>query len=151
MKAALYLILACWLGVGSGYAQPTNEAVPANLLAVKIWSPRNNAQFDAPATMHINTYVNLRGQGKDGDFVLVSFYVNTNMFLGSKKALWHGVIRPHVLPGQAMPMYVVAPGFWPADLVWSNVPAGRYSLTATATFTNQLPAVSDPVKITVAP
>jgi hypothetical protein len=154
MKVALILSFVCWLGVGGSYAQPTNgtpKEAPANLLAVDIWSPRDGAQYDAPATVHISTFVSLRGQGKEGDFVLVSFYANTNMSLGSKKSLWHGVIRPHVLPGQAMPMYMVAPGFWPADMVWSNVPAGRYTLMAVATFTNQFSAVSKPVNITVTP
>jgi hypothetical protein len=121
-----------------------------NSLAVQIWSPSRGEIFHAPATIHINAYVTLNAPVHAGDFVAVEFFANTND-LGSGKCVWHDAMRPQPRPGQPTPMYVIAPGFSPAQLDLSNMPAGGYALTTRATFTNGISAISAPVNITVLP
>ena len=147
------LVLFCLSLVCSSPAQTTGPASAdgsTNLLAVRIWSPPPGKIFHAPVTVHINAYVTLNAPVHAGDFVAVEFFVNTN-HLGSGKCVWHDAMRPLVHPGQPTPMYVVAPGFSPAQLDWSNAPSGDHALTAQATWTNGVSAVSAPVNVTVLP
>ena len=119
-----------------------------NQLSVRLWLPRTN-DLQAPATINIQAYVQMQEQGlKAGDFVNVEFFANSKS-IGSAKAVWHDMIRPHAAPGSAVPMWIMAAGFYPAQWTWKDVPAGDYSLTARATWTNGLSAVSAPVPVTV--
>ena len=110
----------------------------------------NNATFHAPATIDIFAYIELRPNPRAGDAVKVEFFANTN-HLGSGKAIWHDEIRPKEIPGQAVPLHILAAQFYPAEYVWKKVPAGIYTLTARATWTNGLSAVSAPLNVTVLP
>jgi hypothetical protein len=106
--------------------------------------------FHAPARIDFMAYIELNPHLHAGDSVPVEFFSNTNR-LGSGTAVWHDVIRPESRPGQATPMWVMAAGFYPAEFSWNKVPPGVYSVTAKATWTNGLSAVSAPLKVTVLP
>jgi hypothetical protein len=153
MKAALASVLFCWLAAGSGFAQPASSPATGGLvdpLAVQIWPRPGREVFRAPANIPIGAYVTLRAPAHAGEVVNVEFFANTNS-LGSRQSVWHDAIRPPSTSGQAMPMFIMAPGFYPARLVWSNAPAGSYVLMTRATGTNGLSAVSPPVNLTVLP
>ena len=143
------ILLAC--SACCGLAQvPNAPANTTNELSVQLWAP-HPADIKAPATINLQAYVKLDDSGlKAGDSINVQFFSNSKP-LGSDKAIWHDMIRPHVKPGQAVPMWVEAAGFYPAKCSWQDVPAGSYSVTAQATWTNGLSAVSAPVTVTVLP
>ena len=150
MKTFLISILLAW-SVCSGLAQaPFESANTTNELSVWLWVPKS-ADLKAPATINLQAYVQLRDSGlKAGDCVNVQFFSNSKP-LGSDKAVWHDMIRPHAKPGQAVPMWVMAAGFYPAKCSWQDVPAGNYSVTARAAWTNGLSAVSAQVTVSVLP
>lgn len=150
MKAFLILILLGWF-ICSGLAQaPSESKNNTNELSVWLWAP-HPAALKAPATINLQAYVRSHDSGlKAGDDVNVQFSANSKL-LGSDKAVWHDMIRPQPKPGQAMPMWVMAAGFYPAKWSWQNVPAGNYSVTARATCTNGLSAVSASVAVVVLP
>jgi len=104
----------------------------------------------APATIDIQAYVRMRDERlRAGDAMNVEFFANSKS-IGSARAVWHDMIRPHAKPGQAVPMWIMPPGFNPAQWTWKDVPAGDYSLTAQATWTNGFSAISPAVSVTVA-
>jgi hypothetical protein len=116
----------------------------------------NNAVFTAPAKIDLMGYVRLHPEPGVGDVVRVDFFADGKR-LGSGKAVWHGEIGPppgkwYLLgPPPAESMHILAAQFYPAEFVWKRVPAGIYVLTATATWTNGITAVSAPLKATVLP
>jgi len=153
MKTSLIPVLCCWLIASNSFAQPSSssgQAGTTDKLSVQLWPQLSREVFHAPATVRIAAYVTVRAPAHAGDFIGVEFFANTNN-LGSSKSFWHGAIRPQTRSGQPTPMYVIAPGFSPANFIWTNVPAGQYTLTARATCTNGLSAVSEPLQLTVSP
>jgi hypothetical protein len=153
VKIVNALVLFCLIAVGSGFAQPAGSPANGGLtdpLAVQIWPRLGREVFRAPANISIGAYVTPRAPAHAGEVVNVEFFANANS-LGSRQSVWHAAIRPHASPGQTMPMFIMAPGFYLAQLVWSNAPAGSYVLTARATGATGLSAVSPPVNLTVLP
>jgi hypothetical protein len=142
------ILLGC--SICNGMAQaPFADDDTTNALSVSLWIP-NKTNLKAPATVNIQAYVRMQGQGlKAGDSMNVEFFSDSKS-IGSAIAVWHDTIRPHAAPGQAVPMWIMPAGFYPAQWTWTNAPAGNYTLTAQATWTNGLSAVSMPVGITVA-
>lgn len=116
----------------------------------------NNAVFTAPARIDMLGYVWLQPRPHAGDVVRVDFFADGKR-LGSGKAVWHDEIRPPpgalylFGPPPAQPMHIVAAQFDPAEFVWQDVPAGIYTLTATATWTDGVISSSGPLKATVLP
>lgn len=106
--------------------------------------------FHAPATIRIQANVTLDDRAHKGESVRVEFYANTKR-LGSRKSAWHDAIGPDPHSRNFQPMIMMAAGFWPVGLDWSNVPAGSYTLTARAIGAKGRSAVSAPVNITVLP
>src|ERR1700689_5823963 len=115
MKTLFMAILFCWMTVCAGHAQmpfPPEDINPTNGLSVWLglkWNT-NNAVFHAPARIDMVGYVRLRPDPKVGDAVRVDFFADGKR-LGSGKAVWHGEIRPHAGPGEAIPMWVMAAQF----------------------------------------
>ncbi|MGD0743939.1 MAG: hypothetical protein ABSA45_02180 [Verrucomicrobiota bacterium] len=107
-----------------------------------------NKVFHAPATISIQADVSLDVPACAGDFVRVEFYANMKR-LGSRKCVWHDEVRSNSHPRDCQPMEIIPAGFSPVEFVWKNPPVGDYTLTAKATWTNDLSAVSAPVNITV--
>ena len=144
---AISIFLGCSLF--SGLAQvPGSPDNSTNQLSVQLWLSQKTG-LQAPAQIDIQAYVRMQEQGlKAGDIVNVEFFANSKS-IGSAKAVWHDVIRPHAAPGQAVPMWIMAAGFYPAKLTWNDVPAGNYSLIAQAAWTNGLSAFSTAVAVTV--
>jgi hypothetical protein len=103
---------------------------------VRIASPPNGAVFRAPVNVPLYAFASERG----GSIGSVEFFAGTNN-LGSGKAL---CLDPWPIAG---PSFVCPSNFF--VLVWSNVPAGAYVLTAVATDTGGVSATSGPVNITV--
>jgi hypothetical protein len=94
---------------------------------VNITTPNEGAVFPAPANIPI-----CADAGEPGGFVATVEFFEGTTSIG---------IRTNN-PASAGPMN-------PFCLVWSNVPPGAYTLTAKATDTNGLSALSAPVEITV--
>jgi hypothetical protein len=117
-------------------------------LAVTVDTAWSRRQYPASADIRLVGCVSMSGTRKPGDFVTVDFYVATNK-VGSAKSVWHGAIFPPNVRGQAQYMHVVAAGFDPAEVVWKNVAAGNYAVTARAHSNNGLSCVSAPVSIVV--
>jgi hypothetical protein len=161
MKTLFAAILFCWLAAVSSHAQmpgPPEQDNSTNGLSVWLdlrWNT-NNAVFNAPAKIDLLGYVQLHPDPGEGDVVRVDFFADGKR-LGSGNAVWHGAIRPPRRkwylfgPPPAEPMHIVAAQFYPAEFVWKQVPAGIYSLTATATWTKGITAASAPLKATVLP
>lgn len=144
---AIFILLGCSLC--AVFAQMPGSTQNTNGLSVQLWLPQKTG-LRAPATIDIQAYVRMQEDRlKAGDAMNVEFFANSRS-IGSARAAWHDLIRPHVNPGQAMPMWIMPAGFYPAKWTWKDVPAGEYSLTAQATWTNSISAVSPAVSITVA-
>jgi len=144
----LCLFIAC-----SSLAQtssPPSGNNLTNLLAVQIDLMAGSEVFHAPASVSIQAVVALDAPARAGDSVQVEFFANTRR-LGSRESVWHNAIGPNPHSRSFQPMIMVAAGFWPVGLVWSNAPPGDYALTAKATDSKGRSAVSAPVKITVLP
>ncbi len=141
-----HLIALLCLPSGFGaFAQATNS------LNVRIeMSPRDDTTFPAHTNLHIDAFVNMDGPLKNGDLVKVEFFANTNR-LGSGTTVWHSAIYPPNTPGQFHYMHIVAAGFPSVPFVWKNPPAGNYTLTAKATLTKSIIAVSPPINIVITP
>jgi hypothetical protein len=143
---AIIVLLACSLY--SIFAQLPGSPQNTNELSIQLWLPHKTGLV-APATIDIQAYVRMQGQGrKTGDVVNVDFFANSKS-IGSAEAIWHDTIRPHVKPGQAMPMWIMPAGFYPAQWTWTNVPAGDYSLTARAAWTYGISVISPAVTVAV--
>jgi len=143
----LCLFIAC-----SSCAQspsPPSGNNSTNLLAVEI-TIFDNKTFHAPATISIIASVSQSAPGRKGDSVRVEFFANTNR-LGVRKSFWHDAVRPNPHSRNAQPMIMVAAGFDLVELVWSDPPAGNYTLTARATGAKGRSATSSPVSITILP
>ena len=119
------LTSACLLNFGS-------NAAPGQSIPFKIgfWYPTNGQKFLAPATIGIYT--------KAAD----SNVVNTVQYFSGATSI--GIVTntggaSQNTPSTASPFY----------MLWSNVPAGSYILTAIATDTAGLTATSAPVNISV--
>ncbi|HTR42778.1 MAG TPA: Ig-like domain-containing protein [Pseudomonadales bacterium] len=148
-KTLLISILIGWSLCGGLAQMPGSPGNATNQLYVQLWLPHRDG-LQAPAAIEMQAYVRPdEPEFNAGDSVNVEFFADSKS-VGSAKAVWHGTIRPHASPGQATPMWIMPPGFYPAQCTWTNVPAGNYSLTARATATNSASAVSAPVSITVA-
>lgn len=130
-------------------AQQPGLSQNTNGFSVQLWLPHKTG-LQAHATIDIQAYVRMQENGlKAGDAMNVEFFANSKS-IGSSKAVWHETIRPQVKPGQAMPMWIRPAGFYPAQWTWKDVPAGDYSLTARATWTNGASAMSPALSVTVA-
>src|SRR5258708_415878 len=122
----VYLALAA----SSGLAQttpPASNAPPA----VTIIAPTNGAVFGAPANVYINVYA----YGGTDYVAQVQFFANGGLI--------GGITNPVVPPGALPPIRI---GY---SLVWSNVQAGDYVLTANALFRDGSSVTSAPVDISV--
>jgi hypothetical protein len=153
VKAFCISILLCLMAAAAGFAQ--TAAPPAadgstNQLSVSLWLPRTAEAPHAPAAIHMYAYVASSAPAQKGDVVRIDFYAGTNL-LGSNEAVWHAGIRPDPHSNKPQPMIVSLPGFSPASMVWSNVPAGTYALTARASEAGGATAVSPPANLTVQP
>jgi hypothetical protein len=138
--ALFFLLTAC-----GGFAQS------ANALQVQIeFVPRGDTNFQAHATLHIDAFVGMGGPRQEGDSVKVEFFANARS-LGKKTSFWHPERRPPSRPGSATPMWIMPPQFDSVSLDWKNPPAGNYTMTARATFSKTVKAVSTPVDIVVTP
>ena len=130
-------------------ASSPNDDNSTNQLSVLLWAPKTD--FHAPATIDVVATVQVFQAGlKAGDTVHVDFFEHAT-YLGSGKTVWHGVIRPHVPPGSAMPMWVRPAGFDPVEYIWKNVPAGNYALRAKAMWGTNVTAISSPLDVHVLP
>jgi hypothetical protein len=148
MRMKTFTILILLAGSLYGAVAQSSASPNTNGLSVQLWLPHKTA-LRAPATIDIQAYVRMQEEGrKAGDVVNVDFFANS-ISIGSASAVWHDMIRPHVKPGQAMPMWIMPAGFYPARWTWTNVPVGDYSLTAQATWTNGISAISPAVTVAV--
>ena len=151
------------------YSPPAQEN-PSHPPAVQIFMPDNGANFHAHADIHMIALATPYGTslGPDEDAarsfadtskwnlkqnqantVTVDFLAGTNC-LGSRTS---GMVSASVRSqyGEATPMIARLVGYPAVELIWSNVPAGTYILTARGTNRNGLATLSPPVSITVAP
>jgi hypothetical protein len=119
-------------------------------LSVSLWLPQNNRPLHAPAGIQIFAFVSSSASAQKGEVVRVDFYADVKA-LGSTKVVWHEGIHPDPHSNRPQPMIIVPPGFSPATFVWSNAPAGSYTLTARATAVGGVTVVSPPVSLTVLP
>jgi hypothetical protein len=147
---------------------PGNDAHPP---AVRIIMPANGATFHAHADIRLMALATpqgtdlgpeeneavkrfadpdkyfLRQSPEDG--VSVKFLAGTNSLGSQSSGMVSAGIKPK--PGQATPMFMVVVGYPAVEIIWKDVPAGSYTLTADATNAKGLATVSTPVNITVLP
>jgi len=112
---------------------------------VRIVSPPNGSVFHAPVNIPLYAYA---GES-NGTVTSVQFFAGTNN-LGL--AVPVNAVPPPLPPGEVQPpiLIVVPTGYW--ELVWSNAPPGtNVALTALATDSGGVTAVSSPVTISVLP
>jgi hypothetical protein len=153
VKAFCVLILWCLVSAGSSFAQTNTPPAlddSTNQLSVTLWLPREGEPVHAPATIHLFARVLSQMPAQKGDVAKVDFFADAKR-LGSGTAFWHEGFRPDMHSNRPQPMIVSRPGFSIASMVWTNAPAGIYALTARATVTGGVTAVSPPVNITVQP
>ncbi len=163
------LVVGCDGSAGRIYSPPV-LGNPAHPPAVLIFAPDNGAKFHAHADIHLLSLATPYGTslGPDEDAakryadtskwhflqdpvnpVSVEFLAGTNS-LGSRTSgmVSAGMRSQH---GEAVPFVMQMVGYPAVDLIWRNVPAGNYTLTARATNKNGRSAVSTPVNISVLP
>ena len=145
----------------AGAANATNSL----MVAVEVWSPlaprpgsptppggwsNDRKTFTVPCDLHIMANVAVTPVPHEGDTVMIDFFANSEK-LGSRKSVWLPELNPsaHRHGNEAVPMFIRPAQFSMEALVWTNVPAGHYSLTAKATFGSSPPAVSGPVGVTI--
>ncbi|HKQ37971.1 MAG TPA: Ig-like domain-containing protein [Verrucomicrobiae bacterium] len=97
---------------------------------IQLNSPQNGAVFTAPATIDLHAYAQ---DTEDRFFVRVEFFAGAN-------SLGFGTFVPTTCPAPYCPYFA---------LTWSNVPPGRYTITARATDSLGLATTSAPTQITV--
>jgi hypothetical protein len=150
---------------------PPGFGLSTNAPAVKIIVPADGATFHAHgyirllalATPHGSALEPTTPAGKavpggnetwefvqsDWDGYSVEFLADTNS-LGTKGAgLVSARVKPE--PGKVAPMIMPVVGYPAVDMVWHDVPAGHYSLTARVINQQGLATGSAPVNITVLP
>jgi hypothetical protein len=153
VKSFCVWILLCFAATNNGMGQVADSHSftddSTNQLFVRLSLPGNNDRWHASATIPIFARVSSLTPGKPGASLRVDFFSDTN-FLGSSKAVWHQEIKPDPNSKNAQPRIIVAAGFFPAEFVWTNVPAGNYKLTAQVTGTG-IVATSEPVDLAVVP
>ena len=119
------LTCACLLNLGSNAAH--GQSVPFN---ISFWYPTNGQTFLAPATIGVHA------QLTDSNVVeTVQYFSGTNSI--GIVTNTRGVLLTNLTTES--PFY----------MAWSNVPAGKYTLTAVATDSAGLMATSAPVNIIV--
>jgi hypothetical protein len=160
MNPVLRRLWALLVGVGwfvAVVARAQTAAPPlgintTNPLAVglTLWPPERDASFSAHDTIELMAQITLDAPASAGDLVRVDFFANARK-LGSRKSVWHAGFGPDPHSHHAQPMIMRRAGFDPVLLDWSNVPAGKYALTAKATGAGGRSAVSEAVKVTVGP
>ena len=124
--ASSALVLLSLLTISASQAQTiTNLA-----LAVSFWYPTNGQTFTAPAN------IGLHAQVVDSNLVQTVQYFSGTTSLG-------------VVTNTRAMMLTNWNTDSPFYMLWSNVPAGSYALTAVATDAAYLTAASAPVNITV--
>ena len=97
---------------------------------IQLNSPPDRAVFTAPANIALHAYAQ---DTEDRFFVQVQFFEGTN-------SLGFGSFQDAACPAPYCPYFA---------LTWSNVPPGRYTVTARVTDSHGLTTVSDPADITV--
>ena len=108
----------------------TNRPPPVVPFAVSFWYPTNGQTFLAPATIGVHAQVT------DSNVVQTVQYFSGATSIGIVTNT-KGVLLTNTSTGN------------PFFLAWSNVPAGKYTLTAVATDSAGLTATSAPVNISV--
>ena len=147
------LILFWLVSAGSGFAQintPPTEGSSTNQLSVELWLPHTNEPIHAPATIRLFGRVASHLPAQKGDVASVDFFANAKL-VGSGNAFWHEGMRPDMHSNRPQPMIVSLPGFSIASMVWTNIPAGAYVLTARVSVADGVTAVSPVLNITVQP
>ena len=133
-------------GGASTTSDPVNISVllgpPTNVPpVVRIISPPNGAIFFAPVNIPLYAYA----KDFDGAVTSVEFFANGNSL---------GFAQPLPAPLTASDGSGTLPPVYPTNiffLIWSNVSAGGYALTAKATDNDGGSTISDPVKLEVLP
>jgi len=115
---------------GSFIVLPTNPPSTNHPPFVNFYSPPDGATFSAPANIRLIAYAEDR---EDGNNLRVEFF-NGNVSLG------FGTFVPSLCPTPFCPNY---------SLVWSNVPVGKYELSARATDHQGATTNSGPVHVSV--
>jgi hypothetical protein len=167
------LMAGCGNKTGQSYSPPemSDPGHPVNRThppAVRLILPANGAKYHAPADVRLLARATPHGTSLEPNEwtqryadpdrwnfhqgareISVEFFAGTNR-LGSRPS---GVVEANMrsLHGEAVPLIVTPVGYPEVELVWSNVPAGRYTLTANATNEEGLATVSSPVNVTVLP
>jgi hypothetical protein len=152
VKAFCVLILLALVSAVS-FAQtnpPPTTGDSTNQLSVTLWLPREGEPIHAPATIPLVASLKSSTPAKPGAVATVDFFADAKP-IGAGKAIWRDGIRPDMHSNKPQPMIVSRPGYSFASMVWSNVPPGAYALTARASLTGGVMAVSPPVNITVQP
>jgi hypothetical protein len=111
---------------------PVNITVTNVPLTISLVSPANGQKFAAPANIGINSRVS------------GSFGVTTVQYFAGATSI--GTVTNPTVPPPPPP---IAPSSQSFYLLWSNVVAGTYTLTAVATDSSGVMATSAPVNITV--
>jgi len=150
---------------------PPGFGLSTNAPAVKIILPADGATFHAHADIRLVALATPHGsslvpttparkavpggnetwefvQG-DRDGYSVEFLADTNSLGTLGAGLVSARVKPE--PGKFAPMIMPVVGYPSVDLVWHDVPAGHYALTARALNQNGEATVSPPVNITVLP
>lgn len=135
---------------GKTFAQMPDETGKTNSISVDLWIAPANQNLPAPAAIHMVATVSTMQPGHTGDTIKVNFLADSN-YLGSATCAWHEGHQPDPHSHLPQPMIIIRPGYSGTQWVWTNVPAGTYSLTAAAIDGNGLTAVSEPKKVTVLP
>lgn len=146
----------------AGWGAPTNPP------AVQIKTPTNGAVFQAHEDIYLLALATPHGTGlspdanatsryadtnqwsltmSDRDTVTVEFFVGTNSLGSRTSGLVSAGMRPQ--PGRPVPKFRIMVGYPQVEMIWSNAPAGSYTLTASATNMNGVATVSEPVNIIV--
>jgi len=97
---------------------------------IRLNSPPDAAVFTAPAQIELHAYAQ---DPEDRFFVSVEFFEGTN-------SLGLGTFEASTCPAPYCPYFAVT---------WSNVPPGKYTLTARVTDSLGLSSTSDPARVTV--
>jgi hypothetical protein len=150
---------------------PPGFGLSTNAPAVKIILPADGATFHAHANIRLLALATPHGSalepttpaskavpdGKENwefvsspeDGYSVEFLAGTNSLGTQGAGLVSARVKPE--PGKFAPMIMPVVGYPSVDLVWHDVPAGHYTLTARALNQNGQATISAPVNITVQP